>query len=251
MKQIALFSAAFATFLAFQPDALDARVFVAMSPLTPYATPGFVNPPWVALVVAPLALVPERVAIALILAANVTALITLAQSRGAGLAGLVMLATSYPFMEMLQSGAIEFVPALGLLAGGELGAVLLLGKPQSGAGVLVRRGWTIPQVITLGVLLALSFIAWPGWVGDMLTNAAAVPMERWNIAPWPWGIPAGLALIVLGRGELSALVATVLLVPYIAPHSLVIAYAVLVSKRPRLGALVWVAGWVWVVGRVL
>lgn len=248
MPKIALFLITLAVFLAYPPAALDTRlIFAALNPIQPYATPGYINPPWVALV--PFWMFPPGVAVALCSALTMTCLLALAHDRGARLPGLVLLATSFPILSAIQNGAVEFVPALGLLIGGEFGTILLLGKPQSGAGVLLRWRWTIPQVVTVAGLLALSLVAWPGWPGLMLRNVAAWPIGLWNASPWPWGIPLGLALLAFGRGELSAAWATVLLVPYLAPHSLAVPMALLCARSPRWAAVVWVGMWMIVIAR--
>lgn len=106
----------------------------ARVPFLPYSVKGFINPPWAALLIAPLSLIPYELGRTLISLLNmlVTGLVVL--KYGGGKFALIVTYTSYPFLFLLGTGSIEWIPMLGLLLNWP---ILMLAKPQSGAGVLI------------------------------------------------------------------------------------------------------------------
>lgn len=219
---------------------------VAQIPLHPYSIEGFINPPWAALFVAPLSLVPYELGRILISLLNMLVTSLLVLRSGGGKFALIITMTSYPFLFLLSTGSIEWIPMLGLLFNWP---ILILAKPQSGALVLFvwlkRTKGKLAFVLSIAAFLGLSLLIWWGWPWLMLENirtlpaALASPLNKINL--WPWGIPFGLAALYYAwvrEDELLAIVATWLLVPFIVYHSLTMGMALLAARYPRLALIV-------------
>jgi hypothetical protein len=249
----------FIVFLFVQPDATDWRlIFYKVGTANPYDTHAFINPPWVALLVRPLSLFPDRISLALNLAITCAVFLALVEQRGGKPAHAVLLLTSAPFLSLLQNGNVEWIPAVGFLAGGVPGSFLLLAKPQSGFLACVywlkRSRDKLAFINNAFALALLSLIAWPRWPALLLENIHEIPDTEAGIgivgiSPWPYGIAAALALIVValkaGRHEEIYLVmASLLISPYFLGHSLTILVAIaLPAVRLRVGLLAWVILW--------
>lgn len=214
---------------------------VAHTPFHPYSIPGFINPPWAALLIAPLSLIPYELGRILISLLNmfVTSLVVL--KYGGSKSALLITLTSYPFLFLLSTGSIEWMPILGLLLNWPF---LILAKPQSGALVLLvwlkRTKGKLGFVLSIIAFLGLSLIIWWRWPWLMLENlrtlpaALASPLNKINL--WPWGIPLGLIALYyawLRDDELLAIIATWLLIPFLVYHSLTMGMALLAVRYPR------------------
>lgn len=218
----------------------------AKIPLQPYSIEGFINPPWVALLIAPLSLIPPQLGRILISLLNLLLTSLLVLKYGGGKFALLITLTSYPFLFLLSTGSVEWMPMLGLLLNWP---ILILAKPQSGALVLLlwlkrtKNKWTF--ILSIVTLLGLSLLVWWNWPRLMLENihtlpaALACPLNKINV--WPWSIPFGLAALyyaLVQDEESLAIVATWLLVPHLVYHSLTMGLALLAARFPRVALII-------------
>lgn len=214
---------------------------VAHDPFHPYSVQGFINPPWVALLLAPLSLIPYELGRILISLLNMCVTSMVVLKYGGDKPALLITVTSYSFLFLLGTGSIEWMPMLGLLLNWP---ILILAKPQSGALVLLvwlkRTKNKLVFILSIAAFLGLSLLIWWGWPWLMLENirtlpaALASPLNRINL--WPWGIPFGLILLYYAwvrDDELLAIVATWLLTPFLVYHSLTMGMALLAVRYPR------------------
>lgn len=242
------------------PPALDwdgVFLVVARSPLHPYIPEPFINPPWMAIFLAPFGFVSLHAAKAVNSALCVTLILALVVSRKGDRFSVLMILTSFPFIAMVANGGLDWVNAIGFLAGGGIGTFIVLAKPQSGSMAFVS--WFISSdrklrfFLVTAVLLAATFLVWGAWPLDMLRNVTAmreraVGLNSWNSAPFPFLVPIGIWLLWLSaknRDEFLGALATYCLVPYFAISSLVIAYALLCAKHRRLALVTWTVLWAW------
>ena len=222
---------------------------VAQTPLHPYAVPGFISPPWTALLIAPFAIIPYGIGRVLISLVNLLVAGLLVLKYGGGKLALLVTLTSYPVLFLLGSGSVEFLPMLGMLLNWP---ILILVKPQSGALALLiwfkRAKNKLAFALCMAALLGVSLLVWWNWPWLMLENirtlpaALASPLNKINL--WPWGIPVGLVALYAAwkqDDELLAIVATWLLSPHVVYHSLAMGLALLSARRPRLALVVSVA----------
>lgn len=214
----------------------------AQRPFSPYSVDAFLTPPWVALLIAPLSFLPlwfVRV-LAPLLNLLFTGLVVL-KYGGSG-SSLLITMTSYPFLFLLGTGSVEWIPMLGLLL---RSPILMLSKPQSGMLALLiwleRADHKLRFLLSIVVFLGLSLLIWPGWPLAMLENFRTLPADFASplnkIMLWPWSIPFGLIALyyaMLRKDEMLAVIATWLLTPHLIYHSLTMGMAMIAARFPRL-----------------
>jgi hypothetical protein len=247
-----------ALFIFFMPPAVDwYRTFaeVATSPFQPYQVPSYINPPWVALFLAPLGLLPVRVSQAVNAYLNILFLmLVLHRYQGDRFAYLLGF-TSYPFMGLIANGTVEWVAMAGFWLQGAWGTFLLAAKPQIGifaALIWFKEGTNKKQfLLILSALLIVSLLLWGFWPVDLLHNIQTIQssgMENWNFSLWPWGIPVGILLLYQAwkrSDDLLAVAATFCVIPYFTLHSLAAGFTILAARNLRLGVLVWILLWLY------
>lgn len=229
----------------------------ARIPLDPYQIPSFINPPWTALILFPLGLLPSPVGAAVNAGLCVAVFGYLVVRRRGGFLAFALVLTSFPFAAMVAYGNIEWIVALGFILANRWSLPLLMVKPQSGifaaADWFLRAQNKIKFLLPALGLLILSFVTWDKWPLDLLANVRyvqTVGMDTWNISPFPWLAPIGVGLMIYilrrrpQNGELLGALATVCLVPYLSYQSLAVPFALFAIRYPRLAMVAWLALWV-------
>lgn len=243
--------------LTFRPGAL-----AMLRGESPYAAiPIYSAPPWTTLVLIPLAVLPEAVGRALLLAASLAALAYAAWRLGASPLALAVFVLSPPVLHCLLNANLDFVVVLGFVLPPPVGLFFIATKPQVGSVVGLfwcveawrKGGWRglLRVAGPVAVAYLISFALYGFWPSHYLSIART--SETWNASLWPLGIPIGLALTVQAlRTRLVrwAMPASVCLSPYVLFHSYSAALVALVRQVPLLIAAV-VGLWIAVVVRVL
>lgn len=198
--------------------------------LEPYQYP-FHNPPWVALLLWPIAILPLR------LGFIVNGLLTIAitvwpvlRSGGSWLAVLVTL-LSPPFIVIQLAGNIEWIPMLGIIIGGAWSVPLLIAKPQTVGLVSIlyikRSGFNWRFWLPMAGVLVVSFLIWGWWPAKIppLPEDSSI----WYLSIFPWGVPLGIVCAWLAWRHDSLRwtpLAGIFLAPYFGIGSLTPAVAV-------------------------
>lgn len=217
----------------------------------PYSVPGYVNPPWLLVFLAPLGFVPPlwgAVALDAVVLIGLTLL-----CRKAGRPWMLLpLALSFPALVLLWTVSVDGLSLLGLALGGPLGLILLLTKPQI-AG-LVGAVWAVKAwqaggwrpvawlVLPAAIVAALSAWWYPHWLPTMLT--AASWGHRTN--GFPWYFPFGVAVLVMAlrqKREDWAALANLMVVPFATAQSWIGAYSLLALAYPLEGGIAIAASW--------
>jgi len=220
----------------------------AQHPLAPYrAEPSFLNPAWMAWILAPFALLPEHLAGALWICLSIMATVWCIHRLEGDYWDTLLCLLSPAFIRFITAGQLDVVPLLGLVvmvtatrpAVKGIGLILLAAKPQTlGAGAVVvwlrstwreRLGFVLPLLCVL-LLSILVYGLWPLRVHLDTLN------KNIDISPWPYGIPIGLVLLawaaVRNQPRIGAL-ATCFLSPHLPPYTLFAYTAVLFPSVPR------------------
>jgi hypothetical protein len=185
----------------------------------------------------------------------VTGLVVL--KYGGGKSALLITFTSYPFLFLLSTGSVEWMPMLGVLFNWPF---LILAKPQSGALVLLvwlkRTKNKLTFILSIAAFIGISLLIWWGWPLLMLENIRTLPAALDSplnkIILWPWGIPFGLAALyfaMIRDDESLAIVATWLLVPHLVYHSLTMGMALLAARYPLLALIMSITLYIVAVAR--
>ncbi len=195
----------------FRPCALSLR--------DPFAPRPIAYPPWLFLVLWPLAILPAPIGFGLIVALDVLILAIYVRS----IWRVLLLCLSWPVMLALVYGQIDPLLVLVFMLPARWALVAASMKPQIVCWFALRRG-RLAAFLPLGLVVLGSLILWGWWPGRL-------SMERlaWEVAvdlDWPKLVPVGLALLASSDG-LAWLGAGILLSPYVLPYHLtpVLAYA--------------------------
>jgi hypothetical protein len=195
---------------------------------SPYNIPGFYNPFWVLLPLLPLSLMPTKIGVAVLFVSGLLAYAYVAYRLGAKPMTILFLLFSFPIMAGLYNGQIEWLALLGLVLPKPIGLFFLLSKPQIGLGIalfwfaeaLRQGGWreAVRVFAPVSSAIAFSFLLFGLWPSHGIHRINL----GLNVSLWPYGIPIGLALLIIAlrqRKLAPAMIASPLLSPYLVPHS--------------------------------
>lgn len=225
----------------------------------PYAVHGLLNPAWVMLYL-PHSLLPLRVGNAVNLLLNVSipgAVIYKYWGKDGPRVVIplwVMLYTFPPFLDLIRTNNIEWVPLLALLLPDSWLIATLAVKPQSiGGAALIRwktRGFDWRLLIPTITLLIVSIILWGLWFTRLDWNAAEGAWAVANFSPFPYFAPLGVWMLWKAyrtNDEVLGGVATPLLVPYFAGYGIFPVLVLIATKYKREAFYLWVGLWLYFV----
>ena len=185
------------------------------------------NPPWLAVLLAPISALPFRWGWSVITAANLIVAAAVARRLRLRLLHLVMALVSPPMIYTLLHGQIDGLALGGVLLPPEWWLLVGLTKPQVAIGLMVgvpRSRWVRALIVTGLVMLAslILFGNWPLALIRQPTPFIWLPHNLWW-GLWPFQVPVGVALAALGvdrRDERYLLAASPFFLPYAAISSL-------------------------------
>ena len=215
------------------------------------------NPPWIALLLWPLAVLPYSLGIIVNNLAAVLATILFIQKEAKERAWIAILATllSPFFYQLLFVSNIDWIVILGLIVAGRWSLPLLAAKPQAVLHVplhyfrLAENRWRF-WLPSIAIGLA-SLAIWGFWPADI----PAIPdLAFLNASPFPWAVPVGIFIIWKTWNKEDALLwvllASALISPYFRFSSLVPLMAAASIRYPRLMFSLVAAFWI-IVGLVI
>lgn len=207
----------------------------------------FYNPPWVAVILAPLGLLPFRWGWAILSTATLL-LVAAVMHRWQGGPGRRILALlSPPVLYIVLHGETDGMVLAGVLLPQEWWALVALSKPQVTIGLVfgvARSRWLAAAAIT-GAVLLISLIWFGNWPFTLIRQPRPLVQDTWNmwLGLWPFQVPAGVAILLLGisrRDERLLLAASPFLSPYATVSNLLgpwLAVSTFLSQRQA--AVVW------------
>lgn len=211
---------------------------------SPYSNPCFYNPPWLAVLFAPFALLQMDLAWRLWMSLSLIGLVLSLHRLHFSMTGIAALALSPFLLINVFYSNIDWMVLLGATLPPSLGIWLVALKPQLGAPVILLWGWKayrrggVPGVVRLlaPVGLALLVCLALGWyrLPDPRLYSSSADI-------FPFGIPLGLLLLGLAlrhREVIFALSAGPFLSPYLAVFSWL--PAALPAARSRRGSFLLV-----------
>ena len=225
------------------PDWIDHFRPGALNLANPYADPENYAPPWLFVLLWPIAILPTW------LGKGVLILATLAiVYRFTGDTERFLWAcASMPLFAVVIFGQVDAISLLALIVPPELALILIVAKPQ---GILLaglkRLTWrSVAVLLAVGLI---SIIIWGPWFMQSL-NVAGMGH---NLSPFPWGLPVA-ALILWWQwrrgfdSDAALCLATLMTTPYFWGVSLLPVLCCFIKETDdrRLWALAVVASWVY------
>lgn len=220
---------------------------------SPYQVEGFVTPPWMLPILAPLAFVPPLWGALLVDALALVGLVALCRKHKLFWATLP-LALCYPMLMLLWNAQLEGFVLWGLVVGPTpLGFFLLMSKPQVAglvgliwileawqAGSWRRVLWLVGPTAALAVLFMSLYPEWLSGIGQ-------AAQRTYTANGFPYSVALGAACLVFAvrhqREEWAAL-ATLLLVPYANVQSWMAALTLLTARYRAEGISAALASWI-------
>lgn len=209
---------------------------------------GFYNPPWIALLLV-YGLLPLKISNVLNLLLNIGMLLWAINKVKGGWLGVLITFTSPLFFDMARVNPIDWIPLLGFLLPPIWGFPLMAIKPQTlGASMLIKwkhENFKIKPLVPLVLVILGSFVIWGNWLN--IQKTVSIMDAPQNFSFWPLGIPVGLWLLFYAwkaDDEVLAGAATYLLIPYVAPYSMVCLLALLSGKHKKVAIALYL-GFIW------
>ena len=162
----------------------------------------FSNPPWLALLVSPLSLLPIRWGWSLLVVIGLILAIFLAKKLNLDMVKLICLILSPPFLYTLIHGQIDVIVVCSILLPREWWIIAGLTKPQTIIGLAfgaLRSNYLRTAVITVAFLLG-SLVLFGLWPLDLVNVPKTYAWSTHNIwlGLWPFQVPVGVAIALRG-----------------------------------------------------
>ena len=217
------------------------------------------NPPWLALTLLPLSLLPLRWGWAALCVLSMLAVLVVSRRWNLSLLKTALALASPSMTYILLHGQIDSLIIAGIWFSYEWWPLFAFGKPQVAIGLLFgipRRYWIRSAVVIL-IAFAVTIGFFGNWPMEVLRQPRPFEMEAHNLwgGLFPFQVPVGVALILLGisRSDEKFLIAgSPFLAPYAATSSLIgpwLAASAFLKDWQVL--LVWLSWWGAVVFRGL
>lgn len=222
--------------------------YAPISLINPYMPGGgFIQPPWILLFLPHRALpLPYSNAINLLL--NFAVIVAAIRFHGGDWKSFAMIALFPPTWDLARTNNIDWLPLAATMLPPSFALPIFLAKPQTLGGICLiwvkRHG--ISWLWLGALILAASFILWPGWPLEMKSPY----FKAWNFAPFPLLIPMGIYLLWRAwhdDDEWLAALSTSLIMPYVGAYSFTAPFAILAARYPKIAATVCCGVW-WYIG---
>jgi hypothetical protein len=215
----------------------------------PYRIEGVYNPPWTFAMLAPFALLPDRIARGVLIVVALASFLYVFTRITGDFVTASILAASPQVLDLLLMGNIDWLVIWAYVAPPWAAAILAAIKPQMTIGLFVywltKRQWR--AMLPVAGLTVASFALYGLWFLRLDVVAA-----DWNASLWPLSIIPGLLLLVHGlknNRKNWAIGASPLFAPYINFHSWIAAFAFVKSRWVALAVVS--ASWLYVAVLVL
>jgi hypothetical protein len=213
----------------------------------PYNMQEFVGMPF-AFFALPHALASIEVGNAINVALNILVIMAVAARFGGKQWHIISaLVITSPFgLLLIMSNNIDWIPLAAFLVADWLAYPMLAMKPQLLAGAAIirfKRNSNPLMLLPLVAMLIVSVAIWGAWWQQLGGGLLDV---KWNYAPFPYMIPAGVYLLWWAwkhDDEVMAACSTMFFVPYFAPYSLTGIHVLLASRNRHWGVAIWVLAW--------
>jgi hypothetical protein len=211
----------------------------------------FYNPPWVAVILAPLGLLPSDWGWAIISAGSLVLVAAVVRRWQGGVVRMILALASPPVLYIILHGEIDALVLAGVLLPQQWWVLVALAKPQVSIGLVLgirRSRWVAAAVIT-AVVLIVSLLWFGNWPLMLIRQPRPLTQQAWNFwfGLWPFQVPVGVMLILLGlsrKDERLLLAASPFLSPYATTSSLLGPFiAVLLFLKDWQAAVVWFSWW--------
>jgi hypothetical protein len=204
------------------------RVLLLLQGQNPYTQVVYV-PPWFLLLLSPLALLPDRISNAALIALCIFSFFWMLHKAGIKPIYIICFVISYPVIQQLLHRQFDWLVISGALLPPWLGLFLVFSKPQAGLGIAVfwffslyKKGGLKKVVINFVPVIIAFLISFLVFGQYMFKAAGREIVASYNASLFPYSIPLGLFLIwqsVKSSNIQLAISASPFLSPYLALYT--------------------------------
>jgi hypothetical protein len=210
----------------------------------------YYNPPWLAVLFAPLGGLPFRLGWAILSVVSLVGVAAVVRRWGGSLIATILVLLSPAMIYTLLHGQIDGLVLSGVLLPQEWWILVAVTKPQIAIGLLlgIPRAKLLRALLVSGLVLLVSFLLFGNWPLQAYRQPRTFQDQTHNLwlGLWPFQVPAGIALLLLGmsrRDERWLIAGSPFLLPYAATSSLLGPWAVLCTVLTEWQALIVLASW--------
>lgn len=197
----------------------------------------FFNPPWLALILSPLGLLPFRFGWSAINTLSILNVFLLSKRWELSAVKMIAVLLSPPILYTLLHGNLDVFILGAVLLPTEYWVIAAITKPQTAIALsigAINSSWRKTACITIGVIL-LSFVLLGNWIPAYLSQPMNLIDAGHNVfrGLWPYQVFIGLGLAYYGRhlqDEKFLLAASPFFSPYAATSSMLGPLFLLMSK---------------------
>jgi len=228
----------------------------------PYGSAGFFNMPWAMLMLIPFDFMPLEIAALSQIILYFVLLALVAYKFGGGRFSLIIALSSALALDAALEINIDWIVCIGLLVPPIWSGPFLMVKPQTAFGYVFsfsRSNFIKATIVVLSTII-IAFILWGNWPLTLLENLqkyetnALVNLAPMSILPVWVSLIIGIALgvwAVRKHDAILCIIAGLFFVPYIAPSSLLVAFALMAIRWPYIVLFVNAVCWVIVIQIIL
>ncbi len=188
------------------------------------------NPPWVAVFLIPLSLLPLQLGYAVVIVSTffLSLLVLQRWQENVGPIKPILLLLSPPMFYLVLHGQIDVLIISSILLPAEYWALFALAKPQTGIGLIlgIDRSKYFRTVAIAGSVILVSFLLFGNWPSDFIAQNNPDFQNTHNVwlGLWPFQVPLGAFLLVRGwsaRDERLLIAGSPFVAPYVALSSFI------------------------------
>lgn len=216
---------------------------------------GFYGPPWLALALFPIAILPFKVSLALLNTLTLLGVMAFAIRYHLGALKTILLLTSPPIIFTLWLGQLDVLILLVLFLPVQWWFLGALAKPQAAFGIIgkllhQRRAW-LPTLLWMVVIISATFFIWGWWVEFILNRASSQNQANdvHNVLRgfWPFQLVVGVGLLSIAyerNDERLYMASSPFLFSYAASYSYFAPFLAALSMLRRWQSmLIWLVWW--------
>lgn len=219
----------------------------------PYTIQGFVNPPWTGVLLIPFGLMPLALGVLVQTCLFFTLLTGVIFKFGGTKKTVLLVLTSYFALDAVLEANIEWLVLLGLLLPTAYSGPFLVIKPQSALGYWFSLRWRdlLIAVLVLLIFLLITLAIWGLWPVDLQRKVSRHFEIPYNLAPMAL-IPIPLSLLIgvvlayfafKRHDPALGIFAWLFFVPYTVMYSLILPFACLAVRYPRIALAISIGLW--------
>ena len=209
----------------------------------------YYNAPWLAVLIAPITILPSRLGRGMLSALTLILTILVVRRWDEGLLKPVLALLSPPMFYILLHGQVDAIVLAGVMLPSLYWGLVALSKPQVAIGLIFGvgdiRGFLKMIGVTAAVLL-FSLLLFGNWPLELIRQPGPVGQHNIWLGLWPYQILVGMGIVFYGmnrKDERFFIAASPFFLPYAATSSLLGPWIVMMTLLKNWQATIVLLAW--------